>query len=233
VLPVAEHRPPGESLRRWFGVPADAVSGREQLVSGLGACLALLAVIAISQDVLGLHGAAMLIASTGATAVLLFGVPHGVLSQPWPVVGGHVVSASIGVACSRAIDNRTLAGALALGLALGTMHRLRCVHPPGGATALSAVFGGPAVAQLGYSYVLRPVLLNVVTITVMAVLFNAMFPWRRYPAFLARTAPRRPAPAPVTHEQLRAALRSVDSFVDISEDDLAALHRRLSEHEEP
>lgn len=220
-----------EALRRLLGVELDEVSWREKAVSAAGGIVALLAITAISRHALGQAGATVLVASMGASAVLLFGVPHGALSQPWPVIAGHVTSALIGVTCGKLIGNVELAGACAVGLAIGAMHQLRAIHPPGGATALTAVVAGPAVAKLGYGFVLRPVLLNAVTIVVVAVVFNAAFPWRRYPARLARR-PARPVPdtqPPVSHADVVAALRSIDSFVDITEDDLLRLHRILSE----
>ena len=79
---------------------------------------------------------------------------------------------------------------MAVGLAIGAMYQLKCIHPPGGATALTAVMGGEAVAKLGYGFVLpagdaerRH------DYAVIAVAFNAMFPWRRYPAHLAGVDP--------------------------------------------
>lgn len=121
----------------------------------------------------------------GASAVLLFAVPHGQLSQPWPVLGGHLISAFIGVACAKWIPNLTLAAPVAVALAIGAMHYLRCIHPPGGATALTAVIGGPALRALGFHYVVTPVLLDTLAILLVAVLFNGFFAWRRYPAVLA------------------------------------------------
>jgi CBS-domain-containing membrane protein len=112
------------------------------------------------------------------------------------------------------------------------MHLCRCIHPPGGATAITAVIGGSAVTDLGYAFVWRPVMLNALTIALVAVLFNALFPWRRYPAYLVRR--RRIAAATVgerdlpSHEEVVAALRSLDSFIDVSEDDLVHLYRILS-----
>jgi len=122
----------------------------------------------------------------GASAVLLFAVPHGPLSQPWPVLGGHFVSALVGVACTKAIAQPMLAAPVAVGLAIGSMHYLRCIHPPGGATALSAVVGGEPVHQLGFHFVLTPVLWNAAVILLVALLFNYPFTWRRYPLALAR-----------------------------------------------
>ena len=169
------------TLRRWSGIGYERASHAEKLVSTLGGLVALVAVLEISQVQLGLDGAATLVASMGASAVLLFAVPHGPLSQPWPVFGGHLVSALVGVSCAQMIDQPVLAAAMAVGLAIGAMHYLHCIHPPGGATALSAVVGGDAVHQLGFQFVLTPVMLNVITMLLVALLFNAPFAWRRYP----------------------------------------------------
>lgn len=153
----------------------------EKWISAFGGMVSLIGVMLISHASLGMEGGATLVASMGASAVLLFAVPHGALSQPWPVLGGHVVSALIGVTCAKFIPDPTVAAALAVALAIGAMHYLNCLHPPGGATALSAVIGGVAVQQLGYQYVLTPVLLNAVTILLIAIAFNYPFHWRRYP----------------------------------------------------
>lgn len=212
-----------ELLRQLLGVELDVVSAKEKLVSAVGGALAILTILGISHHLLGREGAPMLIASMGASAVLLFGVPHGQLSQPWPVLGGHVAAAAIGVTCARLIPNVELAAACAVGLTIGVMHQLKFIHPPGGATALTAVVGGPAVRSLGYSFVWQPVMLNALTIVGFAVAFNALFAWRRYPAHLAR---RHLAPGEVpelSHQGIIDALRSIDSFIDITEDDVARL----------
>lgn len=171
-----------KTLRHWVGIGDDRASLVDKVVSTFGGLVALASVLEISQVQLGLNSAATLVASMGASAVLLFAVPHGPLSQPWSVFGGHLVSALVGVSCAQMIDQPVLAAALAVGLAIGAMQYLRCIHPPGGATALSAVVGGDAVHQLGFQFVLTPVMLNVTTILLVALLFNAPFAWRRYPA---------------------------------------------------
>lgn len=160
----------------------------EKWISALGGILSLTGILMISHAALGMEGASMLVASMGASAVLLFAVPHGPLSQPWPVLGGHIISAVIGVTCARYVHEPILASALAVGLAIGAMHYLNCIHPPGGATALSAVAGGAAVQQLGYFYVLTPVALNAVTILLIAIVFNYPFQWRRYPLTANRSS---------------------------------------------
>lgn len=215
-------------LKGWSGVELDPVSWKEKCLSGLGGAVAIALVIFISERVLHLSGAAMLIASMGASAVLLFAVPHGALSQPWPVIGGHGVSALVGVFFARNIGSPVAAGALAVGAAIFLMHQLKCIHPPGGATALTAVIGGSGVHDLGYSFVWCPVLWNAAAMVAVAVLFNVFFPWRRYPAFWNRPDPPLAGEREVTHEEVVAALESFDSFVDIREDDLIRLHHLLS-----
>jgi CBS domain-containing membrane protein len=187
------------ALRRFAGVGANSSGHLEKWVSGAGGLTGILGVMLISQAYLGLSGSASLVASMGASAVLLFAVPHGPLSQPWAVFGGHLVSAVIGVACAGLHANPILASALAVALAISAMHYLRCIHPPGGATALTAVAGGDAVHALGFHFVVTPVLLNVLVILLVAMVFNLPLPWRRYPAAWARN--RKPSAAPVATRQ--------------------------------
>lgn len=106
-----------------------------------------------------------LIAPMGASAVLLFGLPASPLAQPWALVGGHVVSGLIGVACARWIPDPALAPAVAVALAMGAMMALRCLHPPGGATALYAALGSPALIASGFDFVWGPVLINALMLT--------------------------------------------------------------------
>jgi len=215
------------ALRSFAGVGANNSGHLEKWVSGAGGLTGILGVMLVSQAYLGLSGGASLVASMGASAVLLFAVPHGPLSQPWAVFGGHLVSAVIGVACVRLHTQPLIASALAVALAISAMHYLRCIHPPGGATALSAVAGGDAVHALGFHYVLTPVLLNVLVILLVAIVFNFPFPWRRYPAAWARN--RKPSAVPAASKQLAAVFsredlstagRAMDPVAGISENKL-------------
>lgn len=167
----------------------------EKWLSLSGGLAGMLGVLLISEAQLGLAGSAGLVASMGASAVLLFAVPHGPLSQPWPVFGGHLVSAIVGVACAQIFTQPLLAAGFAVALAIGAMAYTRCIHPPGGATALTAVTGGEAVHSLGFQYVITPVMLNAITILLVAILFNYLFPWRRYPAVWAHSYEQRMATA--------------------------------------
>lgn len=82
-------------ILRILGVESDSTSHAEKAISSLGGFIGIFLTTWISQHFAGTQGAALMIASTGASAVLLFAVPHGALSQPWPLLGGHVVSALI------------------------------------------------------------------------------------------------------------------------------------------
>jgi len=220
------------SLRQWLGVELIEVSVSERWIAALGGGLSIWILVGLTAWAVPGSGALAIIASMGASAVLLFAVPHGPLSQPWPVIAGHGISAIIGVACARFIPQPQVAAACAVGLAIGAMQLLKCIHPPGGATALSAVMGGSAIQSLGFGFVLFPVLSNAAAMVLLAVLINSVFKWRRYPAICNQPAQAPPPASPgslaaPSHEEVVTALRALDSFVDISEADLLHLVQLL------
>jgi CBS-domain-containing membrane protein len=211
-----------------LGIEASPVSHRERLVSALGGFTAILVVFLVSRELLGATASPFLVLSMGSTAAMLFAVPHGALSQPWPLIGGHLVSGLIGVACLHHIPDPALAASLATGLAIGAMHYLRCLHPPAGATALATALGNEALRDMGFSFVVAPLMLNILIILLVAVAFNALFPWRRYPAFLMRSDAA-PTPAATGHDAIARedfvfALSQLESFIDVSEEDLLRIY---------
>jgi CBS-domain-containing membrane protein len=222
-------------LLKLVGAGRPPASHAEKLVSAAGAFAGILSVYLVSQHFLG-NSSVFLVASMGASAVLLFAVPHGALSQPWSLLGGHVVSALVGATCARFVPEALLAAPLAVGLAVGSMYYLRCIHPPGGATALVAVIGGADVHTLGYAFVAAPVLLNALVMLVIAVAFNALFRWRMYPAYLHRlrapepTTQSRDRLAGVEQEDLVYALSEIDSFVDVTGNDLQRIYELATQH---
>jgi len=224
----------GRGWLAWLS-PDDAnrTSHRERWFSAVGGFVALFALLWLNTTLLGLQGAALVVASMGASLVLVFAVPHGALSQPWALCGGHLVSALIGVSCARWIGDPLLGGALAVGLAIGAMHYLHCVHPPGGATALVAVLGGEELRQLGYGFVVQPVLENLLLVLLLAVLINLPLRQRRYPLRFARLPLAVPAPtgvAAIRHQDLTYALAQLDSFIDVSEADLVRIYALAQDH---
>src|SRR5690606_21519019 len=211
-------------LSALFGVESNSTSHGEKWISSIGALLGILTVYWASQWYLDTAGIMLMVASRGASAALLFAVPQGALSQPWPVLGGKLISAFVGVTCQQLYPDHPLTPALAVGLAVACMHYFRCMHPPGGATALSAVIGGPEIAAMGYSYLVTPILVNVLSILTIAILFNALFPWRRYPAHwvkrrhVAPAASQPSVPVSLTQEDFtdRKSTRLNSSHVKIS-----------------
>lgn len=224
-----------EKLLKYLGVESFRVGHTEKLVSALGAFLGILAVFYTSTYFIKGHDSYLIVASMGASAVLLFAVPHGTLSQPWSLLGGHLISAVIGVSCAKFIPDIFIAAPLAVGLAVGAMYYLHCIHPPGGATALSAVVGSNAVHELGYQFVLTPVLINVTAILSIAIAFNFFFRWRRYPSYLAQQKMKADKPETtydaITHEDFVYALSEFDSYLDISESDLLKIYELVTQRQ--
>jgi CBS domain-containing membrane protein len=175
------------SLRRPWNAALIRPAIRVQTYApGVGGAIAIGCVLWISRHFVGLNQASLLVASMGASAVLLFAMPDGPLSRPWSVFGGHVLSAFVGVTCAALIASPALAAATAVGMAILVMGVFNCTHPPGGATALSAVIGGSSTTSLGIHYVFTPVMLNAVIMIGVAWLFH--LPTSRYPLRAARRA---------------------------------------------
>jgi len=215
-----------QRIRRFMAFEMDSVSSAEKLVASLGGIIGITLISAISYQFTGAEGSALIVPSMGAAAVLVFAVPHGRLSQPWPLLGGNLVSAVIGVSCYKLVPDPFIAAGLAVGLAIGGMHLLSCVHPPGGATALAAVVGGSSIHELGFNYVLTPVLINVLIIFFIAVIFNNFFPWRRYPVaammrFTEQQTQEDKGHANVINkEAIEQALEDMDLVMDVTTEDL-------------
>jgi CBS-domain-containing membrane protein len=221
-------------LRRHDPNPA---SHAEKLISTAGGFIGMLLVLLVSGRILDFHGASLVVASMGASAVLLFATPHSALSQPWSLLGGHLISAFIGITCAKLLPNPLYAGALAVALSIAAMHYLRCLHPPGGATSLVAVVGGDQVHALGYGFMVTPVLANVLIILVVAVAANYPFRWRRYPEWLSLPSdvPRIAHEAHaekcmIAHSDLVYALSEIGSFIDVTEEDLLRIYKLAMHH---
>jgi len=219
-----------KTILQILGVERYRAGHSEKLISALGAFLSIYVVFYFSTYFVSSDSSFLIVASMGASAVLLFAVPHGPLSQPWSLIGGHIISAAIGVSCAKYIPDTVLAASLAVGISVGAMYYLHCIHPPGGATALSAVIVNHETHQIGYQYILTPVLINIIAIITIALLFNALFKWRRYPAYFAqkqmatRILSNNNRYGEITHEDFVYALSEFDSFIDISENDLLKLY---------
>ena len=208
-LPQPVALPPSAQARAAFG----AVVGL--MLSGL------LSHVALGWAAPGAH-LAWLVAPMAASAVLLFCVTASPLAQPWSVIGGNVVSALTGVACAQLIPEPMLAAPLAGGLAIAMMFLLRCLHPPGGAAAMTAVLGGDAVREAGFAFALAPVGLNAVLLVVAALAYNRLTG--------AHHAHAPVKPSIVDDEDLDAALEHFGEPLDVSREDLATIVHDAEQH---
>ena len=123
-----------------------------------------------------------LIGSFGASSVLIYGAIQSPLAQPRNLIGGHVVSAIIGVTVLKVFpDILWITAPLAVSLSIVLMQITKTLHPPGGATALIAVTGSQQIKDLGYWYVISPVLSGTILLLLTAIIFNNITPNRQYP----------------------------------------------------
>lgn len=217
--------------------PPATLSGWERLRVSIGALIGIFltglctALLAASDNMLP-----VLIAPMAASAVLLFVLPASPLAQPWSVLGGNVISAAIGVACSHWIAPPLLASAIAVTAAIAAMLLLRCVHPPGGAMALTAVLGGPTLHAAGYAILWSPVALNSLLLVLVATLFHRAT-GHRYPhwhtqshSHTEQSGEQLERWSGISADDIAAALRESDEILDVDAEDLLGLVERAEQH---
>ena len=156
----------------------------EVLLAFVGSCLALTLIGILHAACASSTGLPLIMAPFGASAVLVFGAFKSPLAQPRNVVGGHVLSALVGVSVFQLTgESAVLAGSLAVPTAIALMHLTGTLHPPGGATAFVTAAGGTAVHSLGYWYVLFPCALGSLLMILVALVINNIPKEHRYPLF--------------------------------------------------
>ncbi|CCM76384.1 HPP family protein [Rhizobium mesoamericanum] len=208
---------------------------RERMFACLGALIAIALTGMVSGYFFG-HGShlPLIVAPMGASAVLLFAVPASPLAQPWSIIGGNTISAMMGILAAHFIHEPIIAIGVGVSLAIGAMSFTRCLHPPGGAAALTAVLGGPAVANWGLLFPFVPVALNSCILVALGILFHKLG---------RRNYPHVAVPAPFnTHqtidppsavrigfreEDVDAALAKFEETFDIDRGDLSRLLRQV------
>lgn len=167
----------------------------------------------------------IIVASMGASAVILFIIPHSPLAQPWPFFGGQLISAIIGVACAQWFTGIAIASACAVGGSISAMLLLRCLHPPGAATALAPVLAGELIKSVGYGFVLMPVGLNAAIMLIMAIVINRWVLRHDYPIVSGNknTMVQSSQQTGISEQDLKLALENMDMFMDVSAGDLRKL----------
>ncbi len=155
---------------------------KEHLWSFIGTVLGLGLIAYLQTFVLNESDHVFLIGSFGASSVLLYAAAESPLSQPRNLLGGHLISAIIGVSIVRFLPEVVwITAPLSVALAIVAMQITKTLHPPGGATALIAVIGSSKLKALGFTYVLFPVLSGSVILLVVALFCNNIAPNRKYP----------------------------------------------------
>ena len=158
------------------------VSNTEILWSWIGAFLGISVVAWLDHFFFEGSDLSLMIGSLGASSVLIYGAIRSPLAQPRNLVGGHFLSAIVGVSCWKIFHQYPwLAEAMAVATAIAIMHASRTLHPPAAATALIAVIGSPAIHNSGYLYVLVSATAAPLILLVVALLVNNIPASRRYP----------------------------------------------------
>lgn len=216
-------------------IPVDLVnlSLKGKFLSVFSCFIVILVIVWVSRQFALTPTYPMLIASMGASAVIVFIIPNSPLAQPWPLVGGQLVSTVIGVACVQLVSDTAFASAYAVAGSVLAMLLLRCLHPPGAAAALAPVLGGHPITSLGYGFVLMPVGINVVAMLMMALVINRWLLRHEYPVGIRKPSSRKKSKAgfvvePARHtgvseQDVEQALQNRDTFMDVSSGDLSQL----------
>ncbi|MBL7951112.1 MAG: HPP family protein [Flavobacteriales bacterium] len=179
---VKRHIVRGVRISRYVIYRETLVDAREHLWAFIGSFIGIGVIAFVQSHLLSANDNLFLIGSFGASSVLVYGVIQSPLAQPRNLVGGHVLSALLGVTMAKLVpDIIWLAAPLAVSLSIVAMQVTRTLHPPGGATALIAVIGSEKVKDLGYAFVLSPVLSGCLILLITALVFNNLTPHRKYP----------------------------------------------------
>jgi CBS domain-containing membrane protein len=195
------------------------IDGRERMRFIVGAVMGVLLTAWLSRWWAGPEASGpWMVASLGASAVLVFGMPSSPLAQPWPVLGGSTLSALVGALCSALVPDPAIAGALAVGSAIALMVPLRCLHPPGGAMALYVVLTGGD----GWHLAAFPILFNVVVLLAAGMLYNGLT-GRQYPHPQRTGRSAAAAEGAFTASDVDVALAHYNQVLDVSRADLEGL----------
>lgn len=180
---MKKHIQRGLRVSRYVFYKETLIDAKEHFWSFVGAFVGIGLITLFHSKSLNGYENLFLIGSFGASSVLVYGLIGSPLAQPRNLVGGHVVSALVGVTVNLIFPNTLwIAAPLAVASSIVLMQITLTLHPPGGATALIAVIGSEKVKALGYMYVLSPVLTGALILLLVALIFNNMTSNRKYPS---------------------------------------------------
>ncbi|TZG27904.1 HPP family protein [Sphingomonas montanisoli] len=214
-------------MTSWFRPLIAGATLGDRAVASVGALLGItLTMLVCAYYPFAMADLPLIVAPIGASAVLAFAVPASPLAQPWSVVGGNIVSTLIGIAAFRLVPEAHVAAGVAVGGAILAMSLLRCLHPPGGAAALTAVIGGPAIHAAGWSFAFVPVGINSIALAALAIAFHR---WSGH-SYPHRALPPVPEPLGLNLADIDQALADMPDSFDIARADLDALLTRAEHH---
>lgn len=170
----------------------------------------------------------LLVAPLGASAVLVFAIPASPLAQPWPVIGGDLMSALVGLAAGMLLVDPVISAAVGVCIAIAVMTIARCLHPPGGACALLCALGATSAEGWDFSYLI-PIAANVLVLVLVGWLYNNLtghrWPHVQYP--VPRQTTPFPHPGTYRRSDIEEVLANWDEMLDVDVDDLDAVFRAV------
>lgn len=225
---------PEPLLQRLMPAPLN-IPPKEWLRAGVGALLGLCLAGWLCSLAYGPSIALHLLGPLAATAVLVFAVHAGPLAQPWSVLGSYALAGVIGLVMRQHLGSELWVAGAALGFSLLVMCLLRCLHPPGGGVAVSAVLADSGLVAMG-DHLLEPIMLNALVLVAVAVVYNRLT-GVRYPK---PGLPRKdlhhthdPAPSArvgFSSDDLDQALEDIGEYVDVSRDELERILLATEQH---
>lgn len=215
------------NLTRFFFVDTVPMPAHDRWLSAIGAFVgvALVGLLLLIFPI----GSRWLLAPIGASAVILFVMPHSPVAAPWPVVGGYAAGILSAALCLSFVPFPPLSAALAVAISIWLMGRLHCVHPPGGAAALLLATCTPTLGPEWRQWVVS-LTANVAILFGASIIYNRITGRWRYAHPAAAPIPHHRAPIQLTHEDIATAIRTRYEFIDVGEEELLALYELASEH---
>lgn len=202
-----------------FIPPAGNLAFKDRFISVVASFFSILAVIISSTYFTS--NSPVLLASMGASIVILLFAPLSPFAQPWSFVMGQLISAFVGITCTLYVTPFWLASSLAVSVSILAMLFLRCLHPPGAATALVPVIGGATFIELGYKFILTPVLINIFVMLVMVIIINRWCLKRDYPQSFKPIIPTNETR--LSQQDVQQALKKGGEFIDVNVNQLHEL----------
>ena len=210
------------SLRHWFSSlrpKSLAIPRTEMLRATLGATLGVLITSSLSLYFANYAEAHhWLVASLGASALLIFLVPTSPLAQPWNILAGNMVGALTGITCAILMPHPIASISVAVCASMLLMLALRSVHPPSIAMAVFPALNGIQ----DYQFAPFPVLFDSCVLVLLGMLYNRLTGVSYPPSLKLHTPPSTTSPRFIDQDY-DAALSHYNQTLNISHDDLEKL----------